>query len=83
MTTAVNLTTIPVELDPVNGAGALAAAVEGSEGAHERELAEVTDRERALAAAGTIALVDSAGRRRPPRPPAPGAEPATDSGGEG
>mgnify|MGYP000380232398 CR=1 FL=1 len=68
---AVNLTTSSVELDPVNGPGMLAPAVPESEGAHERELVETTARERALADAGTIALLDSKGRRQNPDPPAP------------
>lgn len=54
---AINLTTHTVELDPVNGGGLLLPAVPESEGAHERELVELTDREKALADAGTIALV--------------------------
>lgn len=69
---AVNLsTTHPVELDPVNGPGALLPAVPESDGAHERDLAETTDRERALADAGAIMLVDSKGRRQTPDPPPP------------
>lgn len=80
MTTAVNLTTAPVELDPVNGPGMLAPALESSEGAHARELEKVTDREHALAAAGQIALVDAAGRQRTPDPPAPPADVATEGG---
>lgn len=67
---AVNLTMQHVELAPVNGAGTLAPAIPESDGAHERELGEVTEREQALADAGTIALLDSAGRRRKPKPPA-------------
>lgn len=81
---AINLTTAPVELDPVNGPGMLAPALESSEGAHERDLEETTDRERGLADAGVIALVDAAGRTRRPDPPEPppGA-PGTDAeGGE-
>lgn len=65
---AVNLTTQPVELDPVNGPGMLAPAVEGSDGTHERELNEATPREHALAEAGIIALVDSAGRQQKANP---------------
>jgi hypothetical protein len=82
VTKAINLTTAPVELDPANGPGMLAPALESSEGAHERDLVEVTDREHALAAAGQIALVDAAGRRRTPDPPAPppGAPNATEGG---
>lgn len=65
---AINLSMRPVQLDPVNGPGMLAAATEDSDGAHIRELAEVTDRERALETAGTIALAKS--------------KPTTRSGGE-
>lgn len=54
---AVNLTLSPVELAPVNGPGMLRPADDYSDGEHERELAELTDRERALERAGTIALV--------------------------
>jgi hypothetical protein len=61
---AVNLTTSTVELDPVNGPGLLAPAVPESDGAHERDLVEVTDRERALAEAGTIALEGEATKDR-------------------
>lgn len=53
---AVNLTTRPVELDPVNGAGLLAPAIPESDGAHARDLVEVTPREQALADARVIAL---------------------------
>lgn len=53
---AVNLTLQPVELDPVNGGGLLLPAVPESDGEHVRELVELTDRERALADAGTIML---------------------------
>lgn len=66
---AVNLTLQPVELDPVNGPGMLAPAVPESDGAHERDLEETTDREEALADAGVIALMDAAGRERHPDPP--------------
>lgn len=52
---ATNLTLQPVLLDPVNGPGMLAAAVDG-ETEHVRELVEVTDRERALAEGGVILL---------------------------
>lgn len=68
---AVNLTMRPVELAPVNGPGMLAAATDDSGGAHERDLEEVTARERGLADAGVIELQDAAGRRRNPDPPAP------------
>jgi hypothetical protein len=68
---AINLTTSPVELDPVNGSGMLAPALESSEGAHMRDLEEVTAREHALADAGVIELVDAAGRHREPSPPEP------------
>lgn len=68
---AINLTMSPVELDPVNGPGTLAPATDDSDGAHERDLEEVTARERGLADAGIIELQDSAGRRRTPDPPAP------------
>lgn len=78
---AVNLTLSPVELAPVNGPGMLLAADELSDGGHERELEEVTDREQALARAGTIALVDTAGRRR--RPPAAEPAPAPVAEGDG
>jgi hypothetical protein len=77
---AINLTTEPVELDPVNGPGMLAPALESSEGAHERDLEEVTDREHALAAAGVIELVDAAGRHRTPDPPDPPVDTATEGG---
>lgn len=53
---AVNLTLQTVELDPANGPGLLQPAIPESEGAHERELVEATDREYALEAAGLIAL---------------------------
>lgn len=53
---ATNLTLAAVELDPVNGPGLLLPADEDSDGGHVRDLAEVTDREKALEAAGTIAL---------------------------
>jgi hypothetical protein len=53
---AVNLTTSPLELDPVNGPGMLAAAVESSDGEHVRELVEYTDREKALVEAGLLAV---------------------------
>lgn len=68
---AINLTTEPVELDPVNGPGLLAPALPEYDGAHERDLEEVTAREHALAAAGIIELVDAAGRHREPDPPPP------------
>jgi hypothetical protein len=82
---AINLTTTPQELDPVNGPGMLAPALESSEGAHERDLEEVTGRERALADAGAIALVDAAGRARHPDPPPspPGAPGEPDPDAEG
>jgi hypothetical protein len=67
---AVNLTLAPVELDPKNGPGTLAPA-DGSSDDYRRDLEEVTDREKALADAGTIALLDSKGRKRNPDPPAP------------
>lgn len=76
---AINLSMGWVQLAPVNGPGMLAPATEDSDGAHERDLEEVTDRERALAAAGTIMLEDSAGRRRPRPDPVP---PTTEAGGE-
>lgn len=56
---AINLSMRPVQLAPVNGPGMLAPATEDSDGAHERELEEVTNRERALETAGTIALAKS------------------------
>jgi hypothetical protein len=81
---AVNLTAGPVELDPINGPGMLAPATEDSDGLHERELVEVTARERGLADAHVIALLDSAGRRRNPDPPAAPdpADGGTPNGGE-
>lgn len=78
---AVNLTLSPVELAPVNGAGLLAAADDASEGRHERKLEQVTDREVALARAGTIALLDAKGRRRRTFDDAP--SPTTTDAGSG
>jgi hypothetical protein len=60
---AINLTLSPVELAPINGAGLLLPADDQSDGGHERDLKEPTEREYALARAGTVALIDSAGRR--------------------
>lgn len=80
---AINLTLSPVELAPVNGPGMLRAADEHSDGEHERELEEVTEREEALARAGAILLVDAAGRRRkPPAAPDPSGDAGDDTGGE-
>jgi hypothetical protein len=80
---AINLTLQPVELAPVNGAGLLAPATEDSEGRHERELEEVTEREEALARAGTIMLADSAGRKRAPKPAPQTGDGDDKTGGEG
>lgn len=76
---AINLSMRPVQLAPVNGPGMLAPATEDSDGLHERDLDEVTDRERGLAAAGIILLEDAAGRARP-KPKLP--TPTPDAGGE-
>ena len=64
MTTAVNLSLRPVELDPENGPGVLWPATDDAEGRDRRELKKVTDREKSLANAGTIALEDDNGRKR-------------------
>ena len=61
---AVNLTLEPVELDPVNGPGLLAPAIPESDGAHVRELKEVTRRESDLSDAGVIALEGEASSDR-------------------
>ncbi len=74
---AINLSMRPVQLAPVNGPGMLAPATEDSDGKHIRELAEVTDRERGLAEAGTI-LLDGPKPKAAKKttPTTPGGEPA-------
>lgn len=80
---AINLTLQPVELAPVNGPGLLAAATDDSDGAHERDLEEVTTREESLARAGTIMLVDTKGRKRTPKPAAQTGSGDDTNGGDG